>query len=240
MSSEEFSIRFSLDEYWSERYLKEKNQHFEWLDNYSSLKTLINTLLTEKDGKILMLGCGNSKLSEEMYLDGYKNICNIDRCGIVISQMFNRNIEKPEMSWEVMDCTKLTYESNTFDYLIDKCTLDTLLCSKNPFMMAAWTVNEVQRVLKPGGYFLCISFGSPKERMNHFQKPHLSFGIEYCPMIASFPTEEAMMEYFGNDNVDDPVYNVYVCCKLDDADAKFQKNWNAGAESDIKKDFVSS
>ena len=240
MSAENSAIKFSLDEYWDERYLKEKNRNFEWLDSYSSLKSLMNTLLTTKNGKILMLGCGNSKLSEEMYLDGYKNISNIDRCGIVISQMFNRNINKVEMTWEVMDCQNLEYESNSFDYVIDKCTLDTLLCSTNPFMAAAYTINEVQRVLKPGGYFMCISFGKPGERMNHFEREHLSFGIEYCPMIASFANDEEMIKYFSSEKIDDGIYNVYVCCKLDDADEKFKSNWNANAEVSIKKDFVAN
>lgn len=34
-----------------------------------------------------MVGCGNSKLSQQMYEAGYKNICNIDISPVVIEQM---------------------------------------------------------------------------------------------------------------------------------------------------------
>ena len=34
-----------------------------------------------------MLGCGNSKLSEQMYEDGYTNILNVDISPTVIEQM---------------------------------------------------------------------------------------------------------------------------------------------------------
>jgi len=37
-----------------------------------------------KDDHILMVGCGNSKVSEQMYEVGYKNIVNIDISPTVI------------------------------------------------------------------------------------------------------------------------------------------------------------
>ena len=41
-----------------------------------------------------MLGCGNSKLSEEMYDDGYRNIVNIDvsaRLNFLVSWLIVRS-----------------------------------------------------------------------------------------------------------------------------------------------------
>lgn len=55
-----------------------------------------------KDDHILMVGCGNSKLSEQMYEAGYKNITNIDISPTVIEQMKNLS---PGMEWHVMDAT---------------------------------------------------------------------------------------------------------------------------------------
>ena len=37
-----------------------------------------------------MAGCGNSRLSEEMHEDGYKNITNIDISRVVVDQMAAR------------------------------------------------------------------------------------------------------------------------------------------------------
>ena len=48
-----------------------------------------------------MLGCGNSKLSEQMYDAGYHEILNIDISESVIEQMRAISIEKgqTEMKW---------------------------------------------------------------------------------------------------------------------------------------------
>ena len=37
-----------------------------------------------------MAGCGNSRLSEEMYEDGYRSITNIDISRVVVDQMAAR------------------------------------------------------------------------------------------------------------------------------------------------------
>ena len=72
------------------------------LEDYYSLKPLVEKICT-KQSKILMLGCGNSStlllvsiliilaLSEDMYLNGYENIYNIDISPVVIEQMRKRN-----------------------------------------------------------------------------------------------------------------------------------------------------
>ncbi len=56
-----------------------------------------------------MVGCGNSKLSEQMYDDGYKNILSIDISEVVIEKMrdgaFIKN--KKGLRYEVMDATNL-------------------------------------------------------------------------------------------------------------------------------------
>ena len=53
-----------------------------------------------------MVGCGNSKLSDQMYQSGYKNIVNIDISSSVIDQMREKF---PYMVWQAMDATKMDY-----------------------------------------------------------------------------------------------------------------------------------
>lgn len=74
-----------------------------------------------------MVGCGNSKLSEQMFQDGYQNIINIDISPTVISQM---NEQFPHMTWKVMDATKMDFIDGEFDIIIDKGTLDALISGK--------------------------------------------------------------------------------------------------------------
>ena len=64
-----------------------------------------------------------------MYDEGYKNIVNNDISEVCIETMKKRNEQKrPEMKWDVMDITKMSYPDETFDIVIDKSTMDALLC----------------------------------------------------------------------------------------------------------------
>jgi hypothetical protein len=52
---------------------------FDWFLKPSYLIPILEPFLPKgKETKILMLGCGNSTLGEEMYDAGYKDIVNID------------------------------------------------------------------------------------------------------------------------------------------------------------------
>lgn len=69
--------------YWDRRYAQSAGQMFDWLESYESLKPLISQYMRPED-KILIIGCGNSPLSEDLYDDGYHNQLNIDISQIVI------------------------------------------------------------------------------------------------------------------------------------------------------------
>lgn len=68
---------------------------FDWFKSYADVADIIRELIPSKNARILMLGCGNSTLSEDvrcpsvsskvlnraglqMYEDGYKHIINVD------------------------------------------------------------------------------------------------------------------------------------------------------------------
>jgi len=99
-----------------------------------------------------------------------------------------------------MDVRNLALESSTFDVAIDKVlpplgaevlicfqgTMDALLCSGG----SVWSpseaitqscrqeVDEVIRVLKPGGRFIFISFGQPHFRLPHLERTEWEQGVE--------------------------------------------------------------
>ena len=76
-----------------------------------------------------MVGCGNSKLSEEMDCAGFKFITNIDISDNVITKMREhyRRIT-PTQEFQVIDATRMAYRDNSFDICIDKGTYDALAC----------------------------------------------------------------------------------------------------------------
>merc|ERR1712167_330226 len=90
------------------------------------------TQYLKPDKSILVIGCGNSKFSEDLYEDGFKNITNIDFSENVINQMKEKYESKiPDMKWEHMDVKDMKFPDGEFDVIIDKACLDAICCGDN-------------------------------------------------------------------------------------------------------------
>lgn len=93
-----------------------------------------------------------------------------------------------------MDIKTLEFPDNYFDYVVDKSTLDVLFCGDNSSLNAAIALNEIQRVLKPQGLDLMVSFGSAENRLKHLQKEHLSFDIRIFSLRKSLLQKQGVTE----------------------------------------------
>lgn len=133
---------YKRKEYWDGRFSKEDN--FEWCKSYVEFKDLIHEHVRKTDS-ILMLGCGNSMLSADMYKDGYRNIVNIDFSPVVIENMKRKCQALIGMQWMIMDITKMTFVPSSFDVIIEKATLDAfLVVEKDPWnpSQEAWNIMD--------------------------------------------------------------------------------------------------
>lgn len=203
-----------------------KIQHSIGSKNYSALRDIISSLNIPKEtGQILNLGCGNSEFAEDMYIDGYKNIKNIDISHNVIKTMAERNKDKEGMIYEVMDVRDLKYEDNSFDLAVDKSTIDALLCGEDAFINVAKMIKEVQRVLKVGGYYMIVSYGTPEYRMLHLNRKFEKFKIEILKIEKDFVEEDGY----------DKHHYIYLCQKLEGADEISQKYFDKTMEELIKQ-----
>ena len=54
---------------------------------------------------------------------------------------------RPSMMWDVMDVRDLKYLDGTFDLILDKSTIDALLCGDNAYLNVCKMMRECQRVL---------------------------------------------------------------------------------------------
>ncbi|CAN0004861.1 unnamed protein product, partial [Ascophyllum nodosum] len=131
---------------------------------YSGLKDTI-TQYIRKDDNILMVGCGNSRLSEDMFDEGYTTITNIDVSRVVIEQMIARYRDKPALMWQAMNVCTLEYPDESFNSVIDKGTLDSVLCGEGSTANVAKMCMEISRVLKPNGVYFVCSYGVPDNRL---------------------------------------------------------------------------
>jgi EEF1A lysine methyltransferase 4 len=168
---------YKTKEYWDERFQKEET--YDWLLTYQQIKSSILQFL-RPDHKILIIGCGNSTFSADLYDDGFQNIVNIDFSKIVIDRMAEANQSRPHMTWLEMDMCDLTFDDASFDVVIDKATMDALLVDEGsvwePDPAIISSVDKmcggVSRVLSPQGVFLQISFSQPHFRTKYLMGQH--------------------------------------------------------------------
>ena len=158
------TVGYSKKSFWNERFEK-TDSNFDWYADWEQLEKYFKEFLTE-DSTILMVGCGNSKMSSQMYNSNFKNITNIDISDVVIAKMQK---QFPEMKWLEMDATKMDFEDNYFDCAIDKGTLDAIMCGNDPSPPARM-IREMHRVTKIGGHYCIITHGEPESRLAYFEK----------------------------------------------------------------------
>jgi SAM-dependent methyltransferase len=162
-------------DYWNERYADGEaklDMHASYEDIKSSLK------VTNKLGRILVPGCGNSPFSNDLYKAGYRNQINLDFCPRVISQMQQRS---PHLQWVIGNGTKMTsFCDGYFDTVVDKALLDTLSCSEDEHAQNLF-IKEVFRLLTPGGIYVCVSIQNPESVMEMLT-PVFGKGARWYPL----------------------------------------------------------
>lgn len=183
-------------EYWNSRYEQDKGD-FDWFGNFEGgTKTTLLELIKKSD-RILHLGCGNSLLTPQMYLEGYSNIINMDYSPPCIEQMQEKY---PEMDWIVGDIFDLDecVGDKLFDVALDKGTLDALLTSKHdpwdpePHIVEQINIymENVYKHLKKGGSFIHITFVQP-----HFRRRFLDGKFDKV-QVHSISTSSGGFDYY--------------------------------------------
>ncbi|UZJ52654.1 hypothetical protein CBS101457_001974 [Exobasidium rhododendri] len=172
---------FQTKEYWDKRYAAEKpEEDYDWFKTYSDLEPMLSELIPDKESKILMLGCGNSTLSIDMFNAGYTRITNLDYSDVLIAKMKDRF---PQMDWRVMDVRELGDRAvelggrGTWDVVLDKGTMDALMAEKGSVWDPSDTVRENVRREVDGtlellkaktGIFIYLTW-----MQKHFREPYL-------------------------------------------------------------------
>ena len=166
LKQQENSESLTSVEYWDSRYKDE--EHVEWLLDSEKLGKRVEeaaALKWGKEARILHLGCGTSLLPQHLHKLGYRRVVNIDNSPVCISSMSQRF---PHLTFKLMDLNDLQYCEQTFDMVVEKSTLDTLIsdCSQGREegrLLVERSLLEVSKVLRPGGVFLSVSLLSPSE-----------------------------------------------------------------------------
>ena len=154
-SSEEGRISqdYSSESYWDQRYQNGGNH--EWYYSFSLLKPLFEKCVGGDgsfEGSILEIGCGDKPL-----IDGFEEMVgtNADLHAIDYSKAIIDALKKGEnasrITYGAMDARKVSFEDNSFDFVVDKGTIDAMLCSEDEeqaFANVRSIVSEALRIMK--------------------------------------------------------------------------------------------
>ncbi|CAA0827241.1 S-adenosyl-L-methionine-dependent methyltransferases superfamily protein [Striga hermonthica] len=167
--------------YWDSRYEQEAN--FDWYQRYSALRPFIRKHISPTS-RVLMVGCGNAAISDDMVKDGFEDIMNIDISSVAIEMMGKKHEHVPQLKYMQMDVKDMSFFSDdSFDSIIDKGKL----CGTDAPISASQMLGEVSRLLKPGGVYMLITYGDPIVRMPHINRNVYNWKIElYIMPIPGF------------------------------------------------------
>ncbi|CAD8192011.1 unnamed protein product [Paramecium pentaurelia] len=209
--------QYGKAEYWEERYTRDP-EPFDWYQRFAGIKDLVSACFTP-ESKLLNIGAGNSRLSEEMFDEGYQNITNIDISHVVTKAMQEKYKDKgPNFKYLHMDARAMEFEDGSFDGAIDKGTLDAILCGESSSSNAQKVIQEVHRVLGPKGVYLAISYGLPEHRLQYFEKPEYDWNVIVKQVHK--PTISTSIAITNEDKDAPNAHYIYICTKGQQKGAK--------------------
>ena len=140
---------------------------------HAALHAFLRAAMTQPALPVLHVGCGNSDLCDGLGAEGTP-VVNVDISAVVVDQMRAAAAAawpagapaRVNCSWEVADCRRMPqYGDEAFGTVLDKGTLDAVLCSGTGLGDVRSYVSEAHRLLAPGGAFVLISLGAPEARL---------------------------------------------------------------------------
>merc|ERR1711907_437420 len=200
------AVKYGNLGYWEARYRGDPTKvAFDWYLTYNGLQEVLVPHLRETD-RILVVGCGVSRMPAQLYDDGYHNVTSIDIAPTAIRMMQEEYKGRKGMEWHHMDVRMLDFPSELFNVVIDKAVSDAMLTGEGSFHNVFDATKEIWRVLQPGGRYICISHGAPNKRLHHFQRQDLGWSVEHAA-VAKNPLDAAY------DLPPSACYHIYTCTK---------------------------
>ncbi|KAG4979223.1 hypothetical protein JHK85_033181 [Glycine max] len=191
--------------YWDARYIQEGGS-FDWYQRYSALRPFVRNFIP-LSSRILMVGCGNAVMSEDMVKDGYEDIVNIDISSVAIDMMRTKYEYIPQLKYMQMDVRDMSlFPDESFDGVIDKGTLDSLMCGTDAPISAAQMLAETTKTWRDL-YFARPGFQKPES-----STPSRKSYLEPIPL-----TEKGLLP--ADFVLEDPdSHYIYVCKKINDTE----------------------
>ena len=169
-----------------QKYSQNPQPWFEWIYEQLNLK--------EKD-EVLELGCGTGELWKNKNLPKDVHVTLSDQSQGMVKDARNYVGEgKGQISYQTIDCRQIPKENHSFDKVIANHVLFYLDDRQQVF-------NEIKRVLKQNGIFICSTYGS-----SHMQ--------EITQLIKDFDeritlSDHKLYDVFGLENGEEQLKKVF-------------------------------
>ncbi len=111
-------------------------------------KTVVKEIKKLKPAKIVDLCCGTGNQLKFLTRNGFKDIYGVD-----ISADMLTVARKNKVNCRLEDATKTSFFDNEFDLAMVSFALH-----EKPYVVASEIIQEAQRIVKPGGYFLVVDY----------------------------------------------------------------------------------
>ncbi|KJX92308.1 S-adenosyl-L-methionine-dependent methyltransferase like protein [Zymoseptoria brevis] len=213
MTPDEENAALATPEYWNSRYTSSSSfsdgstPTHEWFRHYSSLKPFFqrhffSTYRPENEPRILHAGSGDSTVPYDLSSEeGYTNQLCVDFSQTVVDMMRARTkASSSGIEWQCADVRDLSalLPDESIDVAFDKGTLDAMIHGspwsppEDVLRNTGEYILEVQRVLKPGGVFLYVTY-----RQRHFVEPLLNREGKWRVEMEVLTDEKGGLEYYG-------------------------------------------
>lgn len=126
------------------------------VNKYGWFNWIFDKISISPKDKILEIGCGNGELwkDKEYKLQETASIVLSDISeGMLRDARENLKNFEDKINFRLIDCTELPYENESLDIIIGNHMLFYVKDREKAF-------SEIKRVLKPGGYFYCSTYGA--------------------------------------------------------------------------------
>lgn len=182
--------QFKSKEYWNERF--ETEDEYDWLLTFIDIWPHLSPHIPFKESRVLVIGCGNSRFSFDLFDRGFEDITNIDYSERVIEKMrvSTDALSRPKMTWKVQDMTAMSLEDfggEWFDVVVDKAAMDALVVDEEDVWHPQRSVVDVvdrmclsvRRVLHPSrGKYIQVTFAQPHFRSKYLMGSRVSSGTD--------------------------------------------------------------
>ncbi|WIA18211.1 hypothetical protein OEZ85_009683 [Tetradesmus obliquus] len=161
------SCSYGEAQHYESKQDKELETILEWYAEYDVLRPLLHKHLQYSDS-ILVLGPGTSALHEQLYESGYRGITCVDFCSKVLQGWRKRSADAGHTSLKYQHAdivTGLAFEHYPYNAIIDKGTLDCVLCRETGEQDAQQALTVIDNNLKNPGTFVMVSHSPPDVRL---------------------------------------------------------------------------